>query len=275
MHSKTFAEAAASYIEFGGEAKHLSRVLPHLGGQLLTSIVPFDVKQLALALYDKQTNATRNRQVIMPVRAVFYHAYERGWGPLIRLRNFKEDPPKRKKAATPAWLHAFVRQCAKDRLHHLAALVLFMAQTGARISEALRLQWAEVDLVSRKAVLLKTKTSVNSVRFLTDQLVGRLYDLKDKSDPAKPVFRYINRHSVNERIKAVCERAEIEYKPCHTCGRHAMANTAIALGVDIKSAMDAGGWKSVPVFLGIYVNPRNAGRLVAERMNTYQYDNDL
>lgn len=150
-----------------------------------------------------------------------------------------------------------------------------MAQTGARISEALRLRWPEVDLVTRTALLLKTKTDVNSLRFLTDQLVARLYALKEKSGPDQPVFKYINRHSVNERIKAVCERAGIPYKPCHTCGRHAMANTAIALGVDIKSAIDAGGWKSVPVFLGIYVNPRNAGRLVAERMNTYQYDNDL
>lgn len=108
---KTFAEAAASYVEHGGEAKHIPKILPHLGHLPLTTIVPFDVKQLAMSLYDKQSNATRNRQVIMPIRAVFYYAYERGWGPLIRIRNFKEDPPKRKKAATPAWLHAFVRQC--------------------------------------------------------------------------------------------------------------------------------------------------------------------
>jgi integrase len=241
----------------------------------LTSIFPFDVKKLAMELYPTQQNATRNRCVITPVRAIFFHAYERGWGPAIRIRNLKEDTPKRKKAASQAWLHAFVRQCGKDGLQHLAALVLFMSQTGARISEALELRWSEVDLINRTALLLKTKTGQNSTRFLTDQMISRLYALQDGVQPTDRVFRYRNRHSVNERIAAVCRRAGIVYKPTHTCGRHAFANIALSMGVDVKSAMDAGGWKSTAVFLGTYANPRNAGRVVAERLNVYQYDADL
>lgn len=271
----SFDEAAASYIRHGGDGRYLSRIVEHLGEKRMTEIFPFDVKQLASDLYPTQQNATRNRCVITPVRAVFYHAYERGWGPAIRLRNLKEETPKRKKAASQAWLHAFVRQCAKDGLQHLAALVLFMSQTGARISEALELRWSEVDLINRTVLLLKTKTNRNSVRFLTDQLISRLYELREGMKPYDRVFRYTNRHSVNERIAAVCRRAGIAYKPTHTCGRHAFANIALSLGVDVKSAMDAGGWKSTAVFLGTYVNPKNAGRVVAERLNGYQYDADL
>ena len=230
---------------------------------------------MALDLYPHQSNSTRNRQAITPTRAVFFHAYERGWGPLIRIRNFKVDPPKRKKAASQIWLHTFIRQAERDGLHHLAALIMFMSQTAARVSEAIELRWKEVDLIRRTALLLKTKTETNSQRMLTDQMIARLYIMREGKQAGDRVFRYGCRHSVNERIKAVCKRADIEYKPTHTCGRHAFANNTLSLGVDVKSAMDAGGWKSSAVFLGTYVNPRNAGRAVAERLNLYQYDADL
>lgn len=275
MVVRTFAEAATSYIENGGQAQYLPRIVERIGDKALTEIFPFDIKQLAGHLYPAHQNSTRNRCVITPVRAVIYHAYDRGWGPTIRLRNLKEDPPKRKKAASQAWLHAFVRQCAKDGLPHLAAIVMFMSQTGARVSEAVALRWNEIDLINRTALLLKTKTGANSMRFLTDQLISRLYELGRNAPADARVFRYRNRHAVNERIGAVCQRAGITYKPSHTCGRHAFANIALSMGIDIKSTMDAGGWRSIAVFLGTYVNPRNAGRVVAERFNVYQYDADL
>jgi len=273
--NRTFAEAAESYVTHGGCDRFIPAVSTYFGQQLLRQIFPFDIKQMAIELYPSHSAATRNRQAITPARAVFSHAYERGWGPMLRIRNFKEEPPARKKAASQAWLHAFVRQADQDGLPHLAALVMFMSQTAARVSEAIALQWSEVDILNRTALLLKTKTSVNSRRMMTDQMIARLYQMQDGTKPDDRVFRYTSRHSVNERIKAVCERAGIPYKSSHTCGRHAFANNTLALGIDVKSAMDAGGWKSPSIFLGTYVNPRNAGRLVAERLNVYQYDADL
>lgn len=272
---KTFAEAAASYIEHGGDGRYMAQILARIGAMRLDAIHPFDIRELAKELYPTQSNATRNRCVITPIRAACYHGCDRGWGPMVRIKNFKEERPKRKKAATQAWLHAFVRQCAKDDLPHVAALILFMSQTGARVSEAIALRWKDVDLVGRTALLLKTKTDRNSVRFLTDQLVARLYALAAEADPEARVFRYKCRHSVNERIKAVCQRAGLTYKPSHTCGRHAFANNTLAMGLDIKSIMDAGGWRSAAVFLGTYANPRNAGRVVADRHNLYLFENDL
>lgn len=273
--SKTFLETAESYIAHGGEERYLPPLVREIGRMPMDEIVPFDIKQLATRLYPEHQNSTRNRQVICPVRAVFYHGHERGWAPLIRLRSFRQEAPMRKKPASQIWIHAFTRQCERDGLPHLAALVIFMSQTGARISEALRLRWEDVDFMNRTALLIKTKTDTNSTRFMTDQLIGRLYKLRETAPADAPVFRYRNRHSVNERIRAVCARADITYKPTHTCGRHAMATTAISLGVDVKSAMDAGGWKSTSVFLGTYVNARNSGRAVADRFNAYQYDANM
>lgn len=273
--NKTFTEAAASYAEHGGESKYLPKLVAEIGDLQLDAIIPFDIKQLALRIYPDQSNSTRNRSVITPVSAVLNHAHERGWGPVIRLRRFKVDRPVRRRAASQLWIHEFTRQCDRDGLPHVAALVIFMSQTGARVSEAIDLKWSDFDLSTRTVLLRKVKNQANSVRFFADNLVPRLLDLQRTAEADSRAFRFKCRHSVNERIQAVCRRAEIPYKPSHTCGRHAMANNALALGVDIKSTMIAGGWKSTAVFLETYVNPRNSGRIVADRFNSYQYDADI
>lgn len=268
---RSFADAAASYLEHGGEGKYLAPVIEYFGDTPIRSIFPFDIQKMAETLYRMQSNATRNRQAITPARAVLMHAYERGWCNLIRVKRFKEEKPRRPRPASAIWLHAFTRQAEKDGLPHLAAIVIFMAQTGARVSEAVALEWPQVDLDARTALLLKTKTGTNSSRDLTDELVGRLRQLRVDS-PTDRVFRYTNRHSVNERIKAVCERADIPNKSPHTCGRHTFATTAIEMGVDIKTAMEAGDWKSSSVFLETYVHARvKASRLVADRLNFQQF----
>lgn len=270
---RTFRDAAISYVQHGGEEKYLGRIVDHLGHWWLDEIAPFDLREMATALYDKHSNATRNRCALAPARAVLSHAYDRGWAPLMRIRAFKVDKPRRKVPASPVWMFAFLRQCQIDDLPHLAALTLFMHQTGARVSEAIRLDWPEVDLVRREAMLLRTKTGTYSKRGLTDELVARIGALPRK--PGRPVFDYKCRFSVDERIKAVCERAEITYKSAHLLGRHSFATNAIAGGMSIPDAMEAGGWKSVEVFCGIYVHSVDAVRTVADHFSRVRYDAQL
>jgi integrase len=269
----TFARAAESYVTHGGEGRSLPRIVEHFGDQPLASITPFDVRQMAQALYPDQSNATRNRCALTPARSVLIHGYERGWCPLMRLPRFRQEPPKRKSPASVAWLQIFVRQCDRDGLHGLAALVIFMSQTGARVSEAVELRWSEVDLFSRKVLLLKTKTTINSERGLSDAMVKRLRQLAERGvGPDDHVFGYRSRFSINDRIRAVCQRAGIPYKSSHACGRHSFATNAILMGTDVKATMEAGSWKSVDVFMGTYVHVRNAARLVADRFNGIEFD---
>lgn len=268
VRDRTFRDAAESYIRAGGEAKYLDRIIAALGDRPLGDIHPYDVREMAETIYPTQSAATRNRQALTPARAVMLHAYERGWCPPIRIRAFRQDRPRQRRPASPLWLHLFCRQADRDGLAHLSALVLTMATTGARISEATALRWSEVDLATRSILLLKTKTSRNSVRSLTDEVVERLRLMRDGRPAEERVFRYASRYGVNERIRAVCERAGIPNKPPHTCGRHTFATTSMELGIDIATAMKAGDWRSSRVFLETYVHPRiNAGRLVADRLN--------
>lgn len=272
-NSVAFSTAAASYLEHGGERRYLDRIVAYFADTPADAITPFDVKQMALALYPEAGNSTRNRQALTPCRAVLIHAYERGWCPLMRLTRFKQEAPIRKTPASPAWLQLFIRQCDRDGLPHVAAIVLFMATTGARVSEAIRLRWPEVDLNARRAVLLRTKTSTNSVRDLNDAVIARLRHLALAREDR--VFTYICRHSVNERIAAVCRRAGISYKSAHLCGRHSFATNVMALDMDIKTAMEAGDWKSSEIFIETYVHVRNASRRVADAFNSVDFSSEL
>lgn len=271
----TFRSVALDYMKHRGHNRYLLKIIDYFGDRPISDIHPFDIREMATSLYPDQANSTRNRCAITPARSVFLHGYDRGWCGLIRLRNFKAEKPILRPPASQLWLHLFVRQCEADRLPHLAACVIFMSQTGARVSEAVSLLWKDIDLPSRRVVLVKTKTGTNSERFLTDDMVNRLYRLQDGSQPNDHAFRYKSRWSVNDRILAVCRRAGIEYKPSHTCGRKAMATNAIGLGIDIRTVMEAGDWKSANLFMNTYVRVKHAGRRVADRFNSYSYDNDL
>lgn len=273
---KTFREAAESYVEHGGDGRHLPRVIERLGDQMLLDIVPFDIEVMALELYPDQKNSTRNRQAVAPALAVMRYGYRRGWCDFIHIKRFREEKPKRKVPATPAWLHAFTRQCRKDDLEHLAALVLFMACTAARVTEAINVRWRDVNLARRKVLLRKTKTEENSSRDFTDEVATRLSALRGTADDDERVFGYTTRQAVNTRIAAVCKRAEISYKSSHACGRHTFATTAMDMGLGIRTTMDAGGWKSSAVFLETYVHSReNAGRIVADHFSQIQYGADI
>lgn len=265
---RTFAEAAESYLRAGGESRYLPKIIEHLGDRPLPSIHPYDIREMAEEIYPTQSAATRNRQALTPTRAVMLHAYDRGWCGPIRIRSFKAERPARQRPASALWLQVFCRQADRDRLGHVSALVMFMATTGARISEAIALRWGEVDLGARTCILLRTKTTTNSVRHLSDDVAERMRALRVTATRDERVFRYTSRFSVSERIKAICARADIPYKSPHLCGRHTFATMAIELGVDIGTAMAAGEWRSSRVFLETYVHPRaNAGRMVADRMS--------
>ena len=182
-----------------------------------------------------------------------------------RVRLFPAPKFRKTVPATRRWLETFLDRCDADGLQHLAACVLFMNLTGARVSEAVELLGENVDLRQRTALLVRTKTDTHSLRHLPDHLVERIRDLG--LTPGQPVFRYRSRFSVNERIRAVCDRAGLPYKSSHTVGRHAFATNALNAGVSVRVAMDAGGWKSSTIFLETYAHSLDAGRTVRDRFN--------
>jgi integrase len=267
----TFENAAASYVRMGGEGRYLDPIRTYFEERQVSTIVPAEIREMSLRLYPPETHApsTRNRAGLAPARAVMYHAHDLGWCHPMRIRNFKHPRSTKHSPADGAWLAAFLNQSDNDRLFHLSALVIFMNHCAARVSEAVNLTGEHVDMRRRIATLVKTKTDVMAKAYLTDELMFRFYNLD--LQPGKHVFSYTSRWSVNERIEAVCRRAKIPYKSSHSVGRHSFATNALNLGVGIKTAMDAGRWKSSKIFLETYVHTENAGRMVADKFNSQRY----
>ncbi|MDP3405034.1 MAG: tyrosine-type recombinase/integrase [Brevundimonas sp.] len=271
--SHCFSDAAASYVQHGGEPRFLPRVVERFGPDPVETITPMAVREAALSLYPEASNATRNRQVITPARAVLYHAHEMGWRAPARIRLLKAPRARRVLPAGRRWTERFVERADADGLPHLSAALMFMQMTGARVTEAISLEGQNVDLIRRTALLVKTKTDTDSLRWLPDPLVERIRALDPR--PGERVFRYTSRFSVNERMAAVCHRAGLPYKSSHIAGRHAFATNALNAGINVRVAMDAGGWKSSVIFLETYAHSVEAGRVVMDRLNTLAWQDQL
>lgn len=265
MGKRTFAEAAASYLALGGEGKYLPRILARIGDKPVAEVTAGEIRFLALEIFPSAKNSTRNRHAITPCRAVMNHAHELGWCNWLRIRSFRNAPAKRYAPPDQDWLATFVEFCDRHRLPKLAALVLFMNHTGARVSEAIALRAEHVDLEARTAVLVKTKTDRHSERALSAELVRRIRIIG--LAPGERVFGQRCRHNVNDRLRCVCRRAGLEYKSSHAVGRAAFATNALNMGLGIRTAMDAGGWRTARIFLEVYVHTAAAGKAVANRID--------
>jgi len=189
---------------------------------------------MATTLYPEQKNSTRNRCAMTAARSVFLHGHDRGWCGVIRLRNFKPEKTITRPPASQLWLNLFVRQ-SRRIARRIPRPASSSCHRTAPASQRRPLLWKDTDLANRRVVLLETKTSTNSDRFLTDDLVRRMHALEQGRRPEDHVFKYKSRWSINDRTLAVCRRTGIEYKPSHTCGRKAMATNAIGLGIDIRT----------------------------------------
>lgn len=258
---RTFEEAAVSYLEQGGEGRYVPKVLKFFKGRAIGSIMPAEIRGGAMAVYPKASAATRNRQFVTPARSIINHGHDLGWCGPVKVKQFDVAKSRKNKPVDRGWMDKFLAESDRSGLPHLSACVLFMQQTGARVSEAIRLTGEFVDLGERVAMLERTKTDEWSPRYLTAELVARMAALG--LEKGRRIFGYTDRQAVNRRIKAVCKRAEIEPRSSHAAGRHSFATNAINGGARIKEAMDAGGWKSASLFMQTYVHSEEAGRNVA------------
>lgn len=158
----TFFEAAVIYMEAGGDARflgyedkpgHWTGLLGHFGERRLSGIGQIDLDNAAKKLLPKATPETRNRQVYTPFIAVWRHAAKRDLCPPREWQRPKMTAKPRDRWVTTEEAEKLVANAAP----HIAPLVVFLLYTGARMSEALGLDWRDVDLGAGWAVFRETK----------------------------------------------------------------------------------------------------------------------
>jgi len=253
--SCTFAEAALSYVEKGGSKRFLEPVVRYFGTTPLARIDLDAIERGARKAYPSASNATLDRQFFTPTSAVLKHAAKRGWcAPIIF---------ERPKVVRPAirWLtlheaNALIDACGD----HLRPLVIFMIYTGARIGEALWLDWRDVNLTQRHVVFPKPKNGEARGMPLHERVVVALASLPHREGE---VFRRpdglpyerpkrADDTSAGSRIKkafaGACQRAGIEDFSAHGC-RHTWATWHYAGSRDIDALMRLGGWKTVSMVM--------------------------
>jgi len=224
------------YRAAGKPTRFLERIEDHWKDTLVRSINSGLIQQSAKTLYPGCCAATWNRHVIVPTQAIINHAAEMNLCAPIRVKRFKIET-KVKTPATLEWIEAFMSK-AKP---HLGALALFMFLTGARISEALAVQWQDVDLKKRQVKIRQTKIGGERYAHLPPSLVVVLGNLERVKN--RPVFWYTKRGNMLLAWRTACKRAGIEVLSSHSC-RHGFATALLQASIDPVTVAKLGGWKT-------------------------------
>jgi integrase len=232
----TFAQAAIAYRAAGKPTRFLERIEDYWKDTLVRDISPGAIRSAALALYSLASAATRNRQAIVPMQAVINHAAESELCPRIRVKRYRIET-KSKIPATLEWCQALMTKASP----HVGALALFMFLTGARISEALAVQWSDVDFAAKTVLIRQTKIGAERRAHLPQPLVVALANLPRLK--GRPVFRYTARSNCIRVWRTAVRRAGIAPLTFHSC-RHGFATALLQAGVDPVTIAKLGGWKS-------------------------------
>lgn len=254
-HVVTFEECAVAYLKDGGEARFIMPMAEQLAGKRLRDITPSEVRTAARLAYPNAGNATLNRQGITPARAVINFGHQQGWCPLIRVKSFTIEKPKRR-AVSRVYLD-------KLRPHippHLFALLLFLHTTGRRIGEAMRIEPEDVDLQRMRVRIGRTKNGDPAIAHLTAEVAELIASIMPERGP---IFAYAGRSSIYPTMRRAAKKAKVEYIPTHQIGRHSYATTLADAGFSSKAIAEAGGWKSVRLVAETYEHPESAGEKAA------------
>lgn len=244
----TFAQASIAYRDAEKSDRFLDRIEDFWRDTPIRKITGEAIRSAARKLYPDAKGATRNRQVIVPTAAIINYAAELGWCAPVKVKRFPVEV-KEKICVTPEWATAFALEASP----HLGALCLFMFGTGARISEALRVTWADVDLTKRTVHIRQTKNGLERVSHLQQPVVVALGNIPSNRNPEDPVWSYADRSCVTQPWAAVEERAGLDHRSPHCC-RHGFATQMLRAGYDVKTVAKMGGWKDASVVLRTYAH---------------------
>lgn len=240
----TFAEAAISYMKAGREKRFILPLLKHFGTSTLASITQTTIEHAAEVLYPNASPATHIRHVYTPVTSIITRAAKAG---LCERVKFERPKVTRKPVAIPhdRWWDAIEATASPN----LWALLVFMSNTGTRVSEALRLKWDDVDTEGATALLGMTKNGTSRQVDLNPLVLLALVEKRtwEKTPVGErfasdQVFSFSDKQNVYRSLRSACARARVPYYSTHPAGRHTFAKRILKAGHSLKLLQEAGGW---------------------------------
>lgn len=268
--TRKFAEAVTLYIESAPRSQstldRLRRLVEVMGETKLGDIRQETINRVAKKLLRPDAAlATRERGVIVPVRAVMRLAADEGWCDAPRFR-----APKREEGRTLYLLPAEAERLIEAAGPALRILIRFILGTGARMAEAIELDWRDVDLQGARCIFWRTKTRRRRNAHLPPALVALLANLphRDGAVIRRPDGQpYVDRGreeggQVKTAWAAARRRANINPDLNPHDLRHTWASWHYALYHDPLRLKQEGGWSSLDQ-VERYVHLMPAGQVSA------------
>ncbi|MEM3740658.1 MAG: site-specific integrase [Candidatus Korarchaeum sp.] len=154
-----------------------------------------------------------------------------------------------KKLLNEEQLLAFISE-AKKLNNFWSSLLLFIAYTGCRVSEAVSLRWENIDLNEGVALIWRSKGERSRRVPLKHDLVKLLSERRRDEGWVWPSKRnknsHINVRSVHYRVKKIGERIGVKDMHPHVL-RHTVASLLLAKGVPPTVVRDLLGHASLAV----------------------------
>jgi integrase len=174
---RPFGEAVTLYVETETRSRstleRLNRIIDVIGDTPLKDVNQELINKLAnKILQPGYAPATKARGIIVPVRAVLHLAAEQGLCDMPKLRT-----PKFKDGRTNYLLPGNAELLLAAAGPALRVLIRLILGTGARMAEALELDWGDVDLQGQRAIFWKTKQGERRNAYLPPMVVAMLADL--------------------------------------------------------------------------------------------------
>jgi integrase len=251
--SRTLPEAILSYIEAkprsANEKARLARILRALGNIKLCDVDQDTVTRLRRTILRPSSGtATVMREIVTPLSAVLRHAHRRGWCDVPAF-----EIPRRGPGRTCYFTPAEAERLIEAAAPHLRPLLVFLIGTGMRMSEALELDWREVDLTDRWASQLHTKTLRRRVAKLPACVVVALAVLPHRTGPVFLTQRgepYANNGrrfggQIKTAWRGALRRAGLDPKLTPHDLRHTWASWHYALNRDLLLLKAEGGWETL------------------------------
>lgn len=261
------AEAISSYLAHERRSPRtavwLARLLNHFGTATLDQIDQLAVDKARKVLLRANAGpATVLRALITPLRAVMVHAHKRGLGPRPAF-DVPKQPAGRVAWLTPVQARALVTAAAD----HLKPLLVFLLGTGARLGEAMDLDWQHVDLPHARVEFALTKSGRPRRYTMPPAAVAALANLPHRDGkvflrpvterrapkavtPAAPkMIAYRDRQrleggQIRAAWRGACKRAKLVGFTPHDL-RHTWATWHHVLHRDLLRLRDDGGWASI------------------------------
>lgn len=235
----TFAAAALAYVRNTGNKDYIKPLAKHFGEAVLSSIDQFAIDDAAIELYPNASPATRNRQVYTPLSAILKFA---------KIDYAIRRPKGGEGSTRTEWMTPEQAERLLDAAENVdvefRVFLAMLLYTGLRLSEALGIQCAHLDMASHTLFIPKTKNELPRAVHVPETLVDELTRHPDGiGRENEMLFRFHKNghlYTLLRRAKVASGLPDVKF---HTF-RHTWATWMRRFAkLDVKGLVGTGAWK--------------------------------